>query len=70
LHRLFRSAPRFAAFSPIFLQPSPLFSSGIAAQTLRKKARTRQCAKDAEKARKICGIAVENVVEFLSRSGG
>jgi hypothetical protein len=28
------------------------------------------CAKDAEKALKTCGIAVENPVEMLSESGG
>lgn len=47
----------FAFFSPFFFAVQSANSCEIAAQTLRKNRRTTACAKDAEKARKICGFA-------------
>src|SRR5438094_5358858 len=53
----FRSIADFASFSPFFFVAEFVKSCEIAAQRLRKNSRTIQCAKDVEKARKICGIA-------------
>jgi len=48
---------KFASFSPFFFALQSANSCENAAQTLRKNRRTILCAKDAEKARKICGFA-------------
>ena len=67
---LFRSRPGFASFSPFFFPAQSVISSEIAAQRLRKKSSTISCAKDEEKARKICGLACGFAARKRWRSGG
>src|SRR5213082_2516148 len=56
LPSLFRSQSGFAFFSPFFFPAESVKSFGMAAKRLRKSLAEGICAKDAEKARKICGI--------------